>query len=70
MARTPQAFSWVLVDDEMGRGEAASAKQAAQQLKRKGVSLVKRAAAKKKRTSDLEAEVALKCAPEDVAHLI
>jgi hypothetical protein len=67
MARTPQAFSWVLVDDELGRGEAASAKQAAQQLKRKEVSLVKRAAAKKKRTSDLEAEVALKCAPEDVA---
>lgn len=63
MARTPQAFSWVLVADELEGGEAASERQLAKQAKRQATSLAKRAVAKKLRTDDLEKEVALKCPP-------
>lgn len=63
MARTPQAFSWVLVDDELESGVTASEKQLAKQAKKHATSLAKRAVAKRLRTGALEKEVALKCPP-------
>lgn len=61
MARTPQAFSWVLVDDELEM-PSASERHAEKRKQAKGAELANRAAAKQRRVEQLETSVAAVCA--------